>query len=129
MGESNVIALLLLLLMASASGQDIERNVKTAYDAKGRPAFQSENNRGYHTILDQTTLSNGRDTVNLNTSVADGRQDISFYSKDSFSGVAWSTTEADTNTYRVIPLSGASFIILSSDTAYAGTVNYKVEGL
>jgi len=108
---------------------DLERNVKTAYDAQGRPAFQSENNRGLHRIIDSTALSDGRDTVFLNTSVAKGRQDVSFYSKASYHGAAWSTDVSDSNTYRVVPLTGSSFLILSSDTSDDGTVNFMVEGM
>jgi len=122
-----VIAAIVLAGFFSFTGS-LERGLTTAYDETGRPLFQSQDNRGWHRVIGTATMVSGRDTVALNTSFADGRQDISYHSGSSYGGFAWSTSESNTATYRVIPLSGKSVLILSSSGSDTATVKFLIEG-
>jgi hypothetical protein len=107
---------------------ETERRVKTRYDAFGRPVNQGQNTKGFHQVIGTTKLVSGGATINLNTSTASGKQDVSFISKNTFRGTAYSLDSANANTYRVIPKSAAQAIIVSSDPADTATVHYVLEG-
>lgn len=118
----------IVLFFVIAAGTDVERRVTTAYDIYGRPVDQSQYNKGLHTVMGVTTLASGVDTLSLNTSVAEGRQDISFQSETTYHGTAWSLDATNTNTYRVIPLSGHRFVVKSSSGVDTATVRFFLEG-
>ena len=113
-------------------GAEIKRlkgQVQTIYEiGSGRPAQQGIFQKGLHSAQDQITLVAGRAIVEVNTSIQEGKQDLSFVDKDSYRGWAWTTDSTDTNRYTVIPLSGTKFLIRSSDPADASTINYMVTG-
>ena len=113
------------LLLAS---DQVEKRVKTVYDSNGRPVNQAMDAKGWHQVAGSVTLASGKATVALNTSTANGRQDVSFRSNKTYRGSAWSLDTSNTYTYRVYPLTGSSFLIRSSDTGDTATVYYRVEG-
>lgn len=114
---------------APAEIKDIEGKVKTVYGTDGRPINQSENSKGYHRVSGSCKLKGtGVDTVSLNSSIADGRQDITFIGQSTYFGQAWSLSSANGNTYRVIPIGGNKFEIRSSSSTDTNTVNFQVEG-
>lgn len=123
-----IVWLVLLSGCLLVGAEDVERKLTTAYDIDGRPFNQSQDNPGLHTIFGTAKLSSGVDTVTLNTSVSDGRQNISFLGDSTYSGVVIPITAADTDRYWIVPLSGNQFIIKSSDAADTSTVRFKVEG-
>lgn len=112
----------------AAPVSETERRVKTRYDVFGRPVNQSQTAKGYHQVVGTAKLVSGGTTINLNTSTANGKQDVSFISKNTFRGTAYSLDTANTKTYRVIPLSATHAIIRSSDGADTSTVHYVLEG-
>lgn len=128
--ELNAIIVWLVLLSGCllVGAEDVERKLTTAYDIDGRPFNQSQKNPGLHTIFGTAKLSSGVDTVTLNTSVSEGRQNISFLGDSTYSGTVLPVTSADTDRYWIVPLSGNQFIIKSSDAADTSTVRFKVEG-
>ena len=107
----------------------VKRQIKTRYDINGRPVNQSQDAKGFHRIVGSCTLSSGVDTISLNTSTADGRNDISFISSSTFSGTVWSANIANrSKTYSIMPLSGTRFVVVSSDTGDTAAVQFVVEG-
>lgn len=107
---------------------DVEQRVKTVYNSTGRPANQSQDAKGLHYVADNVQLSSGSVIVTLNSSTADGRQDISFISAFTYGGIAWNPDTSIDFTYRVIPLTGLRFKIQSSDNGDTSWVYYRVEG-
>lgn len=125
------LGLFLLAIVPIIDGQaadDTEQRVKTIYDADGRPVNQAIDSKGWHQVTGQVKLASGRSTVTLNTSTADGKQDVSFRDSSTYRGSAWSLDTSNAYTYRVIPLSGARFQIRSSEPTDTATVRYRVEG-
>jgi len=106
----------------------VEKKVKTTYDKYGRPVNQGQVRKGQHQVTGSISLSSGRATVTINTSPNQGRQDVGFLSSSTYRGFSWSLDTANANTYRVIPLSGNSFMIKSSDTTDNVTVQWEVKG-
>lgn len=106
----------------------VKGQIKTNYDINGRPVNQAQNAKGFHRVIGSTKLSGGVDTVTLNTSMSDGRQDVSFISSGTYHGLAWSLSASNDSTYKVIPLSGTKFIIKSSGGTDTATVKYIVSG-
>lgn len=102
--------------------------IKTIYTAKGRPTQQKRASKGWHQVADAVKLVAGRATVTVNTSTAEGRQDVSFIDKTSYRGLAFSLDTVNTFTYRLVPISGIKFMIISSSPSDTVTVNYLVEG-
>ena len=102
--------------------------VKTIYTVKGRPTQRSQFGKGWHQIADSWKLVAGRAIVSLNTSTSQNRQDVSFLSKETYRGTAFSLDTLNSRTYKIIPLSGAQFLIMSSDSTDTATVNFLVEG-
>ena len=105
-----------------------ERKIKTNYDENGRPINQGQGQKGQHRIVGSTTLSGGKATITVNTSTAQGRQDVGFLSSTTYRGHAWSLDTTNTNRYWIVPLSGKIFMVKSSDGADSATVQWKVEG-
>ncbi len=109
--------------------QLVKRQIKTRYDINGRAVNQSQDAKGHHRVVGSCTLSSGVDTVSLNTSTADGKNDISFISSSTFSGRVWSANLANrSKTYSIMPLSGTKFVVVSSDTSDTAAVQFVVEG-
>ena len=107
----------------------LKRQIKTRYDITGRVVNQRQDSKGYHRIVDSASLSNGVDTITLNTSITNGQQDVSFLDATTFFGTAWaSSLTSRGNTYTIIPLSATQFIVVSSDTTDSATVRFQVEG-
>lgn len=116
-------------MKAPPVGPTTDKGVRTTHSASdGRPAYQDQNNPGYHRAVGSATLSSGQVVVDINTSVGAGRNDLSFQSVDSYFGTAWSTDTTNTNSYIVYPLSRTQILIKSSSGADAATVNYRVMG-
>lgn len=107
--------------------QEVEGRVKTVYGIDGRPVNQSQNAKGFHQIQGSAKLVNGVDTVDLNTSTANGGQDISFLGDSTYFGMARAVV-VNGHTYTIVPISGKRFIVVSSDTTDTATVRFKLEG-
>ncbi len=126
------IFILILIISPSIFAQsdaDTEGRVKTVYGIDGRPLNQSEDAKGSHILTGSVKLSSGSSAIlNLNTSTANGAQDISFISSATYSGTAWSLDTSNTFSYKVYPLSGVNFIIKSSDGSDTATVQFRLEG-
>ena len=118
----------LMLAMATQSQDLTERKVKTVYDITGRALHSSENNKGWHYVQGSATLSSGRVTVTLNTSTGEGRQDVSFLADSTYFGTAWALDTTSVYRYRVNPLSGTRFMIISDSSNDNSTVRFLVEG-
>ncbi len=108
----------------------VEGRVKTVYDiGTGRPVNQSEHAKGYHRAVREIKLGgSGYDTITVNSSISDGRQDLSFIDHTTYFGRVWSLDADNESSYRIIPISGTQFIIISSDSTDTGTVRVMVEG-
>ena len=108
--------------------------VKTVYDITGRPVNQSEDAKGFHRVADSVTLTAGSAQITLNTSTADGKQDVSFIGSSTYNGSAWTTDSTSNNTYKVYPLTSYIFKIKSYDSTGSfdatdvSTVYYRLEG-
>ncbi len=116
------------LLLAATEAKRVKGQVKTIYDITGRVVNQSEDAKGFHRVFGFTKLVAGLDTVNLNTTIVNGLQDVSFISVSTYWGRAWSLDPANDSTYKVIPLSGSRFIVKSSGETDTATINFVVEG-
>ena len=130
-GVAVLIALLILFLLfcyVSSRADNVEARVKTHYDTTGRAVNQSSDAKGLHYVTGTVKLSSGQVAVSLNTSISQGRQDVSFISQNTYSGTAFSLDTANTNSYRVIPVSGVKFIIKSSSGSDTATVQFRLEG-
>jgi len=126
-----IITIIIAMIIASngySTDNNVEGRVKTVYDINGRPVNQSQDSKGWHRVSGTATLSSGVANIQLNTSTANGKQDISFMSENTYSGTAWSLDTSNTNTYRVYPVNGSSFLIKSSSGTDSATVGFKVEG-
>lgn len=106
----------------------VEKKIKTTYDEYGRPVNQGQDRKGQHRVTGSTNLSSGKATISVNTSTAEGKQDVSFLSSATYRGVAWSLDTTNTNRYWVVPLTGKTFMVKSSDTTDTVTVHWKLEG-
>lgn len=102
--------------------------IKTVFDANGRPINQSQSAKGFHRVSGTIKLSRGRALITLNTRTIDGRQDVSFISSLTYKGVVTITDTVNNKTYRVYPQNGRQAIIMSSDTSDTATVGYTLEG-
>lgn len=102
--------------------------IKTVFDANGRPINQSQRAKGFHRVAGSVKLIGGRATITLNTRTAEGRQDVSFISGKTFKGVVTITDTTNNKTYRVWPHDGKTAFIMSSDTTDTATVGYTLEG-
>lgn len=108
---------------------DVKREILTVYDTTGRVINQLRDAKGWHKVSGTVTLVSGVDTVNINTSKVNGRQDLSFTSTSTYSGRAWSTNIANrAKVYTILPLSGTQFVVVSSDNTDTATINFVVEG-
>lgn len=124
-----VLAFLLMLgVMAIAQTTITEKKVKTAYDINGRAIYASDQNKGWHRVQGSATLSSGKATITLNTSLENGKQDISFNADSTYFGTAWALDTTSINKYRVNPLSGTQFMIISDSSNDSSTVQFVVEG-
>jgi len=111
-----------------AADKIIEGKVKTVFGSDGRPINQSQEAKGYHRISGEIKMVNGRDTIELNSSANDGRNDVTFIGIKTYTGSAWSLVASNTKSYRLIPLAGNKFEIISTDSLDTATVQYMVEG-
>lgn len=102
--------------------------VKTIYTMKGRPTQQARGSKGWHQVADSVKLVAGRAIVSLNTSTAQGRQDVSFISKVTYRGMAFGLDTSGTAIYKLFPLSGTSFLIKSSSVTDTAMIYFRVEG-
>ena len=108
---------------------DVKREILTVYDTTGRVVNQAQDAKGWHKVSGTVTLVSGVDTVSVNTSKVNGRQDLSFTSASTYSGRAWSTDIANrAKVYTILPLSGTQFVVVSSDNTDTATINFVVEG-
>lgn len=116
-------------LLAQDDKQEAKEEILTVYDITGQPIFQSQDNPGWHRVMDSVTLSSGLATVTLNTSTANGGQDVSFISSFSYHGHAWALNlNYLGNAYTVWPRTDSKFQVRSSDANDSSTVYYLVEG-
>lgn len=106
----------------------VKGQIKTNYDITGRPVNQAEDAKGRHRVLGSATLVNGVDTISLNTSTQNGRQDVSFIDNSTYFGQAWIVGGNGGKTYEIRAIAGNKFVIVSSDTTDTNTVNFQVEG-
>jgi len=106
----------------------ILRKVKTIYSAQGRATQRGRAAKGWHQVADSVKLAAGKAVVVLNTSTSNGRQDVSFVSKATYRGSAFSLDTLNYNSYAVIPLSGSRFMVRSGSDVDTATVFYLVEG-
>jgi hypothetical protein len=117
------------LLFAQNEPDQAEKKVKTTYGADGRPINQSQYAKGWHRVFGEMKFSgNGVDTVELNTSINNGKQDVSFVSEKTFTGRAWSLDGDNGNSYRVRPIGGNKVEIISSDSTDTNSIQYILEG-
>lgn len=117
------------IIIAAQDKAEVKDEIVTIYDSDGRVEGQSQDNKGWHRIIGSVSLSGGEATVNLNTALTNGRQDVSFQDLFSYGGYCWTTTQSNkTNEYRVYPVSGTQFKIISSDGSDTKTIRYLVEG-
>ncbi len=106
-----------------------EQKIKTRYSISGDVVNQAQNAKGYHRVTGTATLANGVDTVVLNASVSNGRQDVSFLADSTYFGTAWPLSISHrSKRYSVLPLSGTRFVVVSSDSTDTATVRFQVEG-
>lgn len=112
----------------AVQSKSVERKIKTIYDMNGRPVNQGQDRKGWHQVTGSTNLSSGKATMTVNTSTSLGRQDVSFLSPLTYRGFAWSLDTTNTNRYWVVPLTGKTFMVKSSDGSDTATVQWKVEG-
>lgn len=125
-----VIVLVLVMAVVAFSQQvtTTEKKIRTIYDTDGRPLYSSERNKGWHIVQGDVTLSSGKATVNLNTSTANAKIDVSFLADSTYAGRAWSLDTLNINNYRIVPLSGTRFQVISDSANDATRVYYSVEG-
>lgn len=116
------------ILLILGAGDVTKQEILTVYNASGQVTGQSENNPGWHRVMDTVTLDDDAAViVTLNTSTALGYQDVSFQSQTSYGGYAWSISDGRT-IFTITPIDGHSFWVASSDTTARHTVYYLVEG-
>ena len=126
--NSLILAAITTALVWAQAPNITEKKIKTVYDINGRPVQQSESNKGWHRVSGSATLSSGKATISLNTSTANGKQDISFLADTTYFGSAWSTDTTSVYRYRINPLSGTQFMIISDSSNDTSTVQFLVEG-
>lgn len=123
------IALLCSLVLAQDEKQNVEGKVKTRYDINGNPINQGLNAKGLHRVVGSTKLVSGLSLITLNTSTANGQQDVSFTDSTTYGGKAWSAALANrAKRYSILPVSGKQFYVVSSDNTDTVTVRFEVEG-
>ena len=106
---------------------ETEGRVKTVYGINGRPVNQSQDAKGFHRVQGSAKLVNGVDTIDLNTSTADGGHDISFLGDSTYFGLARAVV-VNGHSYTIVPISGTRFVVVSSDTTDTATVRFRLEG-
>jgi hypothetical protein len=108
---------------------DTKREILTVYDTAGRVVNQAQDSKGWHRVSGTVKLVAGVDTVTINTSKANGRQDSSFKSASTYYGRGQSSDIANrAKVYSILPLSGTRFVVVSSDDTDTATINFVVEG-
>lgn len=115
------------LVIEEESARRVEQKIRTIYGTDGHPYSQSERNKGLHQVWGTGKMSNGIDTIEINTSPRDGRQDVSFEGEAAYFGTVRAFI-VNGNTYTVIPIDGEKFVIQSSDTTDTASVRFKLEG-
>ena len=130
MGYWKVI--LAFFICAVVVGQDnTKKEILTRYLISGRVANQAQDAKGMHEVLGSVTLSSSTATVTLNTSTAEGKQDISFRDSTTYTGQVFSMNPNDTAIYRVVAVSGKQFtikVLRASDWSNTATVKYVLRG-
>ena len=107
----------------------LDNHLRTSYGTDGLPVNRGAVAKGFHRVVGETKLVNGVDTVSLNTSIQNGKQDISFTDVASYSGRAWSMDLANrSKVYSILPLTGSKFVVVSSSATDTVTVKYVLEG-
>lgn len=81
-----------------------------------------------HSVIGQTKLVAGVDTVELNTDTGGGRSNVSFTSALSYTGTANQINTGVHKTYSVVPIGPDRFCVESSDNTDTATVIFFVEG-
>ena len=113
---------------AVPDARKITGEIKTVFGIDGRPVNQSQTSKGFHRVTGTTRLVNGRATIRLNTRTVEGRQDVTFLSKNTFKGIITVLDTTNGKSYRVVPLSAKEAYIISTDSTDTQTVNYTLEG-
>lgn len=109
--------------------QDIQSQMRTSYQTTtGLIDNQGTYRQGAHSSNDTVTLVAGEATIDISTAVTPGRMDQSFLSAQSYGGYAYTLDTTNAATYRLVPISGRRFTIISSDSTDTATVHFKVEG-
>lgn len=106
----------------------VEKKIRTIYGGDGRPMNQGQDRKGWHQVTGSVDLLRGNGIYTLNISNALGKQDVSFLSDSTYWGFAWSLDTTNTNRYWVVPLTGKTFMVKSSNGSDTATVHWKVEG-
>lgn len=107
----------------------IEGRVKTRFGIDGRPVNQKENAKGLHRVVGSTKLIDGVATITLNSDASDGKQDVTFIDSLTYSGKAWTRLLSNrAKNYTIIPLTGKTFQVVSSDVSDTSTIHFEVEG-
>jgi len=127
-----LMLMVLVAIIARASDEatkEAEQKIKTIYGIDGRPYSQSEYAKGLHQVWGTAKMINGVDTIEINTSTQDGTQDVSFGDATAYFGTARAFVD-NGHSYKIVPISGNKFVIISSDTTGSDTssVRFKLEG-
>ncbi len=108
---------------------EMKREILTVYNSTGRVVNQYEDAKGFHRISGLAKLVAGVDTINLNTNVTNGLQDLSFRADSTYNGLAWSSVIGNrAKTYSILPVNGTQFIVISSDATDTATIRWQVAG-
>ena len=131
------LALILLLLpiaygfddtLAQDAAKKVKQETKTNYDINGQPINQSMDAKGFHRVYGSVTFVAGApDTVTLNDSPAEGKQDVSFIDSTTYSGRAWALN-GESHRYWITPLTGLKFVVQTDNDTSTATVRFVVEG-
>ena len=84
--------------------------------------------RAVHVVSGSVKLSNGRASVSIRSDIADGKADVSFRAKNTYSGYAYPVDTSITERYSIIPVDGTTFIVQSSLSSDTATVQYVLRG-
>lgn len=107
----------------------LDLKLRTIYGVDGLPFNRGIGAAGFHRVSGVCKLVAGVDTVILNTSISDGKNDISFTDSTTFHGTAWSMALGNRgNVYTVLPLSPIKFVVVSSDVTDTATILFSLEG-
>lgn len=144
------VAILMVMLITCNAGQnaptmeqfnqlkqrvdDLDGKSFTIYGIDGKPYSQGQDQKGLHFVYGTTKLQSlGRSLVNLNTASDGDVSNVSFKSKNSYSGFASPLTLLTDDmvlykTYHIYPKSGNQFYVTSSHLNDTVTVNYMLVG-